>query len=66
MYSILIIPIVSIISLLCLYVSYLIFTQICCKNNSESFCSASDDKSEKILQSDYLKFNNNFEEKEII
>ena len=37
-----------------------------CKNNSESFCSDSDDKSEKILQSDYLKFNNNFEEKEII
>ena len=66
MYLILIIPIVSIISLLCLYLIYLILKQMYCKNNSESFCSDSDDKSEKILQSDYLKFNNNFEEKEII
>ena len=54
---------IIIILLLCLYLIYLILRQICSKNYSNSFCSVPKDKSGTNIQSDYLKFNNNFEEK---
>ena len=58
---ILIIPIIIII--LSLYIIYLILRQICSEKYSNSFCCVPEDKSETNIQSDYLKFNNTFEEK---
>ena len=65
-----IIPIIgiTIITILCIYITYLIIKYICCINNSNSFCSEQQDKKNKLdkfLQSDYLKLNVNYENKNI-
>lgn len=49
--------ILIIIIIISLYILYLIFKQIY-YNKSNSFCSVIQPKSDKILDSNYIKFNN--------
>ena len=50
-----------IILLLCLYIIYLIIKYLYRINNFNSCCLDKDNNSETIFQSNYLKFNDNYE-----